>query len=60
VVRQRSNRGLAIGGFESAWLADVVASYLLENTCSHFNGNTVYRGIYRDDGLVVGFGGRVM
>jgi hypothetical protein len=48
-----SNRGLAIGGFESAWLADVVASYLLENTCSHFDGNTVYRGIYRDNGLVV-------
>eukprot|EP00957_Ditylum_brightwellii_P122022 9306036-Ditylum_brightwellii.AAC.1 len=28
--------GLAIGGFESAWLANLVASYLLEITEDHF------------------------
>eukprot|EP00957_Ditylum_brightwellii_P094185 7170697-Ditylum_brightwellii.AAC.1 len=28
--------GLAVGGFESAWLADLVASYLLEMTEDHF------------------------
>ena len=26
------NRGLIIGGYESAWLADLVESYKLDNT----------------------------
>ena len=29
-------RALTIGGFESAWLADLVAAYLLENTSHSF------------------------
>eukprot|EP00957_Ditylum_brightwellii_P187620 14286863-Ditylum_brightwellii.AAC.1 len=42
--------GLAIGGFESAWIANLVASYLLEMTEDHFT-MTITKGIYRDDGL---------
>eukprot|EP00957_Ditylum_brightwellii_P186627 14208976-Ditylum_brightwellii.AAC.1 len=44
--------GLAIGGFESAWLANLVASHLLEMTEDHFT-ETITKGIYHDDGLVV-------
>eukprot|EP00957_Ditylum_brightwellii_P067600 5131298-Ditylum_brightwellii.AAC.1 len=42
--------GLAIGSFESAWLANLAASYLLEMTEDHFT-ETITKGIYRDDGL---------
>ena len=45
-------RGLTIGGYESAWLADLVASYILEKTKKMFH-KTKYHGIYRDDGFVV-------
>ena len=45
-------RGLTIGGYESAWLADLVAAYLLEMMKEKFN-NFVYHGIYRDDGFMV-------
>jgi len=30
------DKGLTIGGYESAWLADLVAAYVLENTQSFF------------------------
>eukprot|EP00957_Ditylum_brightwellii_P164257 12505186-Ditylum_brightwellii.AAC.1 len=43
---------LAIGGYESAFLADLVASYLLEMTGKKFI-EAQYKGIYRDDGLTV-------
>ena len=43
-------RGLTIGGYESAWLADLVAAYLLEMTKEKFD-NFVYHGIYRDNGF---------
>ena len=46
------NRGLTIGGYESAFLSDLVGAYLLECTANHFQ-NTKFRGLYRDDGLVV-------
>ena len=45
-------KGLAIGGYESAFLADFVASYLLEGTKNKFK-EVLWRGIYRDDGLLV-------
>ena len=45
-------RGLTIGGFESAWLADLVAAYLLEMTEKNFE-NMRYHGIYRDDGYMI-------
>eukprot|EP00957_Ditylum_brightwellii_P080137 6094523-Ditylum_brightwellii.AAC.1 len=43
---------LAIGGYESAFLADLVASYLLEMTGRKFI-EAKYKAIYRDDGLTV-------
>ena len=43
-------KGLTIGGYESAWLADLVAAYILENSRSHFR-NCIFDGTYRDDGL---------
>ena len=50
--RERDKQGLAIGGYESAFLADLVASYLFEKSSPIFRP-TIYHGIYRDDGLVV-------
>ena len=46
------NKGLTIGGFESAWLADLVASWLLETCANHFE-HCIFDGIYRDDGFIV-------
>ena len=43
---------LVIGGYESAFLADLFASYLFEKAKSNFL-LTIYHGTYRDDGLVV-------
>ena len=44
------NRTLTIGGYDSAWLADLVASYIFELAADHFE-ETSFFGIYRDDGL---------
>ena len=44
--------GLAIGGYESAFLADLVASYLSEVNNNQFK-EVLWRGIYRDGGLLV-------
>ena len=46
------NRGLTIGGYESAWLADLVGAYVLLECQEQFN-STIYKGMYRDDGLAV-------
>jgi len=46
------SRGLTIGGYESAWLADLVAAFILENTEELF-ASSIFYGIYRDDGLNV-------
>jgi hypothetical protein len=43
-------KGLTIGGYESAWLADLV--YILEQVDEKFS-DTRFFGMYRDDGLVV-------
>ena len=43
-------KGLTIGGYESAWLADLVAAYIFENSKDLFS-NAIYIGTYRDDGL---------
>ena len=45
-------QGLAIGGYESAFLADLVASYLFEKAKLNFRP-TIYHRIYQDDVLVV-------
>ena len=44
-------RGLTIGGYESAWLADLVAAFILE-TSKEFFVRASFFGIYRDDGIV--------
>ena len=41
-----------ISGFESAFFADLVADYTLENSEDLFN-NSLYNGIYRNDGIAV-------
>jgi hypothetical protein len=38
--------------YESAWLADLVAAYILEQVDEKFS-DTHFFGMYRDDGLVV-------
>ena len=52
---EREEQGLAIGGYESSFLANLVASYLFERAKPIFRP-TIYRGIYQDDGLVVSNG----
>lgn len=49
-------RSLPIGGYESGWLADLIASFIFEKAKQQFE-DTHFFGIYRDDGLVV-FKGR--
>ena len=46
------DKGLTMGGYESAWLADLVVAFVLEKTKHHFD-NSEYHGIYRDDGIAV-------
>eukprot|EP00957_Ditylum_brightwellii_P049125 3727480-Ditylum_brightwellii.AAC.1 len=41
--------GLALGGYESAFLADIVAYYLFKMTDAHFS-EAITRSIYCDDG----------
>lgn len=48
----KDDKGLAIGGYESSFLADLVASFLLECTNKKFFDHlTVHHGIYCDYGL---------
>ena len=49
---EREEQGLAIGGNKSAFLVDLVASYLFEKSSPIFRP-TIYHGIYRDDSLVI-------
>ena len=55
-VREREEQGLAICGFESEFLDDLVASYLFEKSKSNFHP-TIYHEIYSDYGLLVFTGG---
>jgi len=50
--RDPEEKGLTIGGCESAWLADLVGAYILDNTKSHFR-KTKCCGLCRDDGMAV-------
>ena len=51
---EAKKKGLIIGGFESAWLADLVMAFLLDQpmTNTHFD-DTYFAGIYRDDGIII-------
>lgn len=44
-------QSLAIGGYESGWLLDLIASYILDKAQDRF-ANTHFCGMYRDDGIV--------
>ena len=46
-------RGLTIGGFESAFLADLEATYLFDKLNHIFESHTKFIGTYRDDEIVV-------
>ena len=46
-------RVLSIGGFDSAWLADLVACYILEKTEPVRKNQFAYFKIYRNDGCAV-------
>ena len=46
------DRGLVIGGYESAWLTDLVVTYILDNVKDLFTITTHNYGIYRDDIIV--------
>ena len=45
-------RALTIGGYDSAWYANMVANYILDLAENHFS-MTKFFDIYRDDGNVV-------
>ena len=45
-------KGLTIGGYESAFFADLVAAWILENTVKLML-DTTFDGVYRDDGILV-------
>ena len=47
------DKGLTIGGFELAWLADLVMSFLLEKINKDLLDELKYFGIYGDDGFGV-------
>mmetsp|Transcript_40255 Transcript_40255/g.49048 ORF Transcript_40255/g.49048 Transcript_40255/m.49048 type:complete len:278 (+) Transcript_40255:153-986(+) len=49
---ETGEKGLAIRGYESAFLADLVASYLLKVN-DHLFTNMEFFGIYWDDGLMI-------
>lgn len=44
-------RSLTIGGYDSAWMADLVGGYIFDLAEDHFN-MTKFFGLYRDDGNV--------
>ena len=47
-------KGLNIYWFESVWLADLVAAFLLENSLQNFADIKYFR-IYRDSGIFISF-----
>jgi hypothetical protein len=46
------DRGLTIGGYESAWLTDLCMAYIMDNSRDILD-DLIYDGIYRDDGIAV-------
>ena len=45
-------RGFTIGGYESAWLVDLVAASIF-NQIEELFGHFIYHGIYGDDGFII-------
>ena len=54
---ENKEQGLAIGGYKSEFLADLVSSYLFDNSKANFRP-TIYHGIYWYDGMMVFKGNR--
>jgi len=50
--RDPEEKGLTIGGHESAWLVDLAGAYILDNNKSHFRKTKCY-GICKDDSIAV-------
>jgi hypothetical protein len=46
------DRGLTIGGYELAWLANLCMAYITDNSRDILD-ELVYEGIYRDDGIAI-------
>jgi len=51
--KEVEDKGLTIGGYESAWLADLAMAFLLEMMDQSVLDETKYFGIYQDGGLAV-------
>ena len=52
VIKVLKKKGLAIGGYESSFLAGLVASYLFKKRNNQFK-EFLRKGIYGEDGLLV-------
>ena len=51
-LNDTNERDLTIGVYKSAWLADLVASYLLDNSEDLFESTSRYCGVYRDGNII--------
>jgi hypothetical protein len=51
--KEIENKGLTIGGYKSAWLADLAMAFLLETMDQNVIDETKYFGIYGDDGIAI-------
>ena len=51
-AKNPTEKGLSIGSYESAWLADLAGAYILDNTEDCFT-EAQFHGLYRDDGIAV-------
>ena len=47
-----NERGLTIGGYQLAWFADLVASFILDNTEDLFINTTSHYRLYRDNWII--------
>ncbi len=45
--REIQNKGLIIGGYELAWLANLVAAFVLKN-CEDLFNDAIYNAVYND------------
>ena len=55
MVRKVLKKGLEIGGYESAFLADLVAFDLFDK-CNYQSKEFLWKGIYREDVLLLFMG----
>jgi hypothetical protein len=46
------DRGLTIGGYQLAWLANLCMAYVMDNSRDILD-EPIYEGIYRDDSITV-------